>query len=252
MVNRKHFLCYGKGRLSTDIYCVKIFLKKRGNEMDYGEKIKKLLALSESPNIHEARSALLKARQLMAEYGIAEPPDDRQEVAHIESGISYSEYRDPWAAHLAEIIGEAYRCMGYTVKGRGRTCTASFIGLEDDVRLCNKIFRYAVRCIRAGNKEIRKGAIHFQPEEIRRQCDSYGYGFTYGIKSAFQQQEEGQPAEWALALSMPLKVRQVFDALVFGEDFHADVESSLSRDAFAKGMDEGKRFAPEKQIGDII
>ena len=48
------------------------------------------------------------------------------------------------------------------------------------------------------------------------------------------------------------KSRQVFDALVFGEDFHADVESSLSRDAFAKGMDEGKRFAPEKQIGDII
>ena len=79
--------------------------------MDYGEKIRKLLALSESPNIHEARSALLKARQLMAEHGIAEPPDDSQEVAHIESGISYSEYRDPWAAHLAVIVGEAYRCV---------------------------------------------------------------------------------------------------------------------------------------------
>lgn len=220
--------------------------------MDYGEKIRKLLALSESPNIHEAKSALLKARQLMAAHGITEPPDDRQEVARMESGISYSEYRDPWVAHLAGIIGEAYRCIGYTVKSRGRTCTASFIGLEDDVRLCNEIFRYAVGCIRAGNKEIRKRAIHLPPEEIHRQCDSYGYGFAYGIKSAFQEQDEEKPAEWALALSMPPKVRQVLDSFAFGEDFHAGVESGLSRDAFTKGMDEGKRFSPGKQIGDII
>ena len=57
--------------------------------MDYGEKIRKLLALSESPNIHEAKSALLKARQLMAEHGITAPTDDSQKVAQIESGISF-------------------------------------------------------------------------------------------------------------------------------------------------------------------
>ena len=123
--------------------------------MDYGEKIRKLLALSESPNIHEAQSAMLKARQLMAEHGIGAPLEDSQQVSNVESGISYSEYRDPWAAHLARIIGEAYRCIGYTVKGRGRTCTASFIGVEDDVRLCNEIFRYAVA---ASGLELRKSA----------------------------------------------------------------------------------------------
>ena len=232
--------------------CAKIFLKKRGNEMDYGEKIRKLLALSESPNIHEAKSALLKARQLMAKHGITAPTDDSQKVAQIESGISFSEYRDPWIANLAVIVGDAYRCVGYTVKGRGRICTASFIGLEDDVRLCNEIFRYAVGCIRSGNKEIRRCAMHLPPEEIHRQCDSYGYGFAYGIKNAFKQQEEGQPAEWALALSMPPKVRQVLGAFELGEEFHAGIENSLSRDAFTRGVDEGKRFAPEKQIGDII
>ena len=35
---------------------------------DYKDKIKKLLALAESPNEHEAKAALLKARQLMAEH----------------------------------------------------------------------------------------------------------------------------------------------------------------------------------------
>ena len=241
MVNLNHFLCYRKERLFTGIGCAKIFMKKRGNDMDYGEKIRKLLALSESPNIHEAQSAMLKARQLMAEHGIGAPLEDSQQVSNVESGISYSEYRDPWAAHLARIIGEAYRCIGYTVKVRGRTCMASFIGVEDDVRLCNEIFRYAVGCIRAGIKEIRKCAIHMPPQELHRQCDSFGYGFAYGIKSAFQDQDEEKPAEWSLALSMPPKVRKVLDSFAFGDDFHAGVESSLSRDAFTKGMDEDGR-----------
>lgn len=38
---------------------------------DYKEKIKKLLALSKSPNEHEAQSALAKAQQLMAEHKIS-------------------------------------------------------------------------------------------------------------------------------------------------------------------------------------
>lgn len=41
-------------------------------DKDYKEKIRKLLALEESPNEHEARAALLKARQLMAEHKLTE------------------------------------------------------------------------------------------------------------------------------------------------------------------------------------
>lgn len=40
--------------------------------MDIEKKIRKLLALSESPNEFEAQAALLKARQLMAEYKLTE------------------------------------------------------------------------------------------------------------------------------------------------------------------------------------
>lgn len=41
-------------------------------EKDYREKIKKLLALAESPNEHEAKAALLKAKELMAEHKLSE------------------------------------------------------------------------------------------------------------------------------------------------------------------------------------
>ena len=41
-------------------------------ETDYKEKIRRLLALAESPNEHEAKSALLKARELMAKHKLTE------------------------------------------------------------------------------------------------------------------------------------------------------------------------------------
>lgn len=40
--------------------------------MDYRDKIKKFLALAESPNESEAKAALLKARELMAEHKLSE------------------------------------------------------------------------------------------------------------------------------------------------------------------------------------
>lgn len=62
------------------------------NEDNYKEKIRKLLALAESPNEHEARAALLKARQLMAEHKLteAELKDvEKQEVKDIRTDITW-------------------------------------------------------------------------------------------------------------------------------------------------------------------
>ena len=43
------------------------------------ERIAKLLALADSPNEHEARAALLKARELMAEYKLwSEETEERK------------------------------------------------------------------------------------------------------------------------------------------------------------------------------
>lgn len=47
------------------------------------EKIKKLLALSESSNINESQSALIKAKQLMREYGIQERESSNETIHRI-------------------------------------------------------------------------------------------------------------------------------------------------------------------------
>ena len=148
--------------------------------MDYKEKIRKLLALSESPNIHEAKAALLKARQLMAEHGLSEEQEMEQPAALLDADLTFSNRRDPWIAHLVGIIGEAYRCRGYITKGRGRTYTPHFIGLEEDVQLCGDIFMYAVECIRSGIRRIKRESIALERVCLRDQSSFSGAGTAMG------------------------------------------------------------------------
>lgn len=78
-------------------------------EQNYREKIKKLLALSESSNEHEAKSALLKAKKLMAEHKIAEVDLEdigKKKVVRITTEFDCSKRREAWMISLGAIIAE--------------------------------------------------------------------------------------------------------------------------------------------------
>lgn len=66
--------------------------------MDIEKKIRKLLALSESPNEFEAQAALLKARQLMAEYKLteAELHEGNKKIKTIKTSISCTKQTNFW------------------------------------------------------------------------------------------------------------------------------------------------------------
>lgn len=129
-------------------------------DKDYKEKIRKLLALAESPNEHEAKAALLKARQLMAEHKLTErdcKDAAKQEVRDVRTDITCSKRRNPWIIPLSAVIGENYCCKGYRNRRYGeQTNYIGFIGLEEDVEVCAAVFKYAVDCILSEIKQIKK------------------------------------------------------------------------------------------------
>ena len=152
---------------------------------DYKDKIRKLLALAQSPEEAEAKAALLRARELMAQHKLTEADLD------VKTDITCSKRRDPWIVGLSAVIGEHYCCKGYRSRYHGQqTQTIGFIGLEDDVEVCMAIFKYAVDCISAGVKKLKKELDGYYPWYIKQQCDSYGFGFTKGIETALQGQDE--------------------------------------------------------------
>jgi hypothetical protein len=216
------------------------------------EKIKKLLSLAESPNEHEAKAALLKARELMARHKLTEAElegIEKQEVKTITvSGITCSKRKNPWIVNLSGTIAENYCCKGFRRHEPGKqTQYFGFIGLEEDVAICEAIFRYAVDCALSKCKEIKKENSCYYPEYVRRLCDSFGYGFSMGLQIAFEEQAEQQENGWGLVLVTPKEVEEAAKHLGH-EKFEAKSQKHIDSESFYDGYHEGKNFKPERRL----
>lgn len=220
---------------------------------DYKDKIRKLLALAESPEEAEAKAALLRARELMAKHKLTEADLEeakKQTVRNVLTDITCSKRRDPWIVSLTAVIGESYCCKGYRNHTKGRqTQTAGFIGLEDDVEICVAIFKYAVDCIRTGVNAIKKELDGYYSWYIKQQCDSYGYGFVNGIEAALKGQDEEKHDDWGLVLVMPKEVQDASQYLG-KEEFKARTENTIDPKAYAQGYEQGKEFDPAHRLGE--
>lgn len=222
------------------------------NEDNYKEKIRKLLALAESPNEHEARAALLKARQLMAEHKLteAELKDvEKQEVKDIRTDITCSKRRNPWIINLSAVIGENYCCKGYRKHGYGeQTQVIGFIGLEDDVELCATVFEYAVDCVISECKRIKKENACYYSDYVKRLCDSYGYG----LSTAFRRVSKAAGGERAGVGACACDTKEVEEAAKdWGKQkFRSRSQDNISGEAYTRGFHNGKEFNPKKRLAE--
>ena len=111
------------------------------------DKIAGLLALSESPNEHEAKAALLKARELMVKYKLR--PEEcvkKEKVTVIRQNVDVSctAMTNPWVVELSVVIAEHYCCRAFRTRYKGmKQNQIGFVGLEDDFEVCKRIFLYA-------------------------------------------------------------------------------------------------------------
>lgn len=222
-------------------------------EIDYKGKIRKLLALAESNNEHEAKAALLKAKELMAEHKITEAElgnSEQQAVKNIMTEISCSKRRNPWICNLSATIGENYCCQAYRQHSKGKqTQRIGFIGLEDDVEICVAIFKYAVDCILAKISAVKKENAGYWGDYIAELCNSYGYGFNTGLREAFEKQMESNEQNWGLVLVMPQEVTDdVKQSGMGNKQFRARAADNISRSSYREGYEDGKKFDPQRRL----
>ena len=221
--------------------------------MDYKGKIRRLLALAESPNENEAKAALLKARELMAEHKLTQQEcvdTGKIKVLHKNTEWTFSKRRDPWLIDLATTIGEHYCCEAYTkVKFKKQTNTIWFIGFEDDIEICMEIFDYAAKFVTARTRETRSDLKGYLPANaIRIESDSYGYGFIDGLEVLYdaQQNEEGN-AEWGLVLKVPKEVHD--ETIDFRNvDFTPSTYEFIGGHSYNDGYDDGLNFDAERML----
>ena len=84
------------------------------------DKIEKLLALAGSDNENEAKSAMMKARELMAKYEIKreqlrEGQEEERAIVHYTS----PPFRDDWCKMIASVIADNFRSRVISSSRRG-------------------------------------------------------------------------------------------------------------------------------------
>lgn len=220
---------------------------------NYKEKIRKLLALAESNNEHEAKSALLKARRLMAQYKIEEidlADVKRREVKRIVTEYKYTKQGEWWIGAMANIIAENY-CCRYAVSkvARGREGTVLFVGLDGDVDLCATVFGYAVDSARSLAKVRAKEDEYYScysQTEKKQARNSYAIGFVKGVKEALEKQNQDKEAEWGLIMVVPAEVNEACS------DFRTDKYQVKRKRTFSsclnRGYEDGVKFNPNGKL----
>lgn len=226
--------------------------------MDIQDKIKKLLALSTSPNEYEAKAALLKARKLMADYKLSindlQPNfSDKEELIKEFCGILFTMSADPWKGTLAKIIGDAYCCSTFLGHiHRKRTYTIGFIGLKEDYEICKAVYCYAVNFVENEASKIRKSlSPRCSAKEIRNLTIAYGQGFCIGIRENFEEQIASHK-KYALILQKPQKVLE--EELKLKHLKNPPKAKFLEggndiKEQVIKGMQDGKNFNMKQRLG---
>lgn len=195
---------------------------------DIKDKIAKLLDLADSP---EAKAALLKARELVAEHKLR--PEEIKKAENVKVikktiGASCTGVTDPWMPTLSAVIAEHYCCQSYRNSITGKKAKyIGIVGLEEDFAICKRAVLYAIDCIQATKKEIAAENEGLQKTYIREMCNAYGWGFTYSLQDAFSEQDR-KHQEWEFVLVVPQQVTDVINRMGKPTSFgHAGLSSAL-------------------------
>lgn len=205
------------------------------------DKIQKLLALAgNNPEANEAKEALLKAQELMAQYNVD------MEGLQQEASIKYLLVETKVKAHklnnaLTKIIAESFACKHIIVGNR-----LSIFGREDNAKAAASALEFAHKVmVKGGNKATkdagftpgRTGAAHWY--------NSYCFGFLKGLNDAMAAQTV------ALAVVIPEDVKTEFDTRFSNHCAYKStgLKAACGVSAFEAGRRDGATVMNKRSLG---
>lgn len=204
------------------------------------EKIKKLLALANSSNEHEAALAAGHAQRLLSEHNLAmadiEAAHRPDKADTVETAVSKS--LPKWLRHLSAGISTAFDCQAIHHPATGKM---TFIGVGADVQIAAYTFTYLDRTIRklcGTYMKLHVGStIANRHRELMRQ--SYYLGAVSTITARLREQKEQTPV--TTGTLVPVKeglIRQAMNEIGNVRTMHSR-RSFVNSDAYSSGQTDG-------------
>ncbi len=207
------------------------------------ERVRKLLALSNSSNEHEAALAAAHAQRLLAEHNLAMSELEMQEEGAGEVELQVARTVPKWLSSLFATVANAFDC--FPIVTTIQTCSRlRFIGVGDDPGVAACTLEYLMKELRRLASlylralDSRSGKLSAVSRERVR--SSYLLGGVHGVRQALQAQKAQTPTT-STAL-VPVK-----DALIrqYREEHLGQLRTRRSRSstvlsaAFHQGRQDG-------------
>lgn len=156
-------------------------------------RVKKLLALSKSPNENEAAAALRKANDLMAAYKLT----SEQFSEYTKTKVKGTKRFIRWRVALANAVENLYATYHYS----DHEGNIVFVGEELDVFMSTEMYKYLIKTIdRMAKQNICKNAKYKYRQSYRAGIASRLYDRMY---------ELGQQSSWRDQKELKAKKKQI-------------------------------------------
>ncbi len=214
------------------------------------EKIKKLLALANSSNEHEAALAAGHAQRLLSEHNLAmadiEASHRPDKADKVETVVSKS--LPKWLRHLSAGVSTAFDCQAIHHPATGKL---TFIGVGADVQIAAYTFSYldlTLRKLCGGYmKQHVSGTLANRHRELMRH--SYYLGAVSTITGRLREQKVQTPI--TTGALVPVKeglIRQAMSEIGQVRTMHSR-RSYVNSDAYSRGQTDGGQVGIHQGIG---
>ncbi|WP_072743159.1 DUF2786 domain-containing protein [Sporanaerobacter acetigenes] len=208
-------------------------------------RIKKLLALSESSNEHEAKVAMLKAQELLVKHKLSiKEIKEYKEINVIEEKTDITFRQARWKGRLASLITENFGCCHYYKTRYNHTIV--FIGKDEDVEVCKIVLEYAIDSIESAVNRLR---YQYRKEGYSTKGleNDYALGFIEGLDTAFERQNE-ENQEWGLVLKKDKEVVDYYNNINFTGTVYTNTNFQGFNEVYFKGVEDGENFSISDKI----
>jgi hypothetical protein len=219
------------------------------------DKIRKLLRLSESANVHEAALAAARAQEIMTRYQISSVPVETEASASNEpirdfcdDPLESNNSRVTWKSRLACAIARENACKGYTCGG-----DINIVGRPSDVSTVRYLYGFLVREV---DRITRRECVG----NGRTYANNFRIGCVETVSSKLQEQRGQTVAAVKAEAVSPHALMIVENALAAREQYAKDVSTWVSQNLRLRSVssnarqdysarDHGRHAANEINIG---
>jgi ribosomal protein L22 len=219
-------------------------------------RIKKLLALAgNNPNEQEAKAAMLKAQQLMAEQGLSMTDvDGGATLNKVIDNRTQMEVTKWWTGQLAVVLGENFRCYVYLETGT-RKQRIVFLGKEEDTTIALSVYEYAKKAIEYQSKKYlekhKKEAamkVGLDVDKLKKMTTEELEDFVVTKFTASNKRTFGKNKIKELQLKFPEpRTYRMQLTMYVKELFNLKVNNTTVKNAYINGFIKGLRAAFEEQ-----